>query len=206
MLAAFNDATEVSALDAAGLTNAGGCFATVGAAANAAIQPAFVWKGIAASDETGIWNQLAADTFDQTVTSQVSGTSNGVAVTAGIADGTTSPEQGQCCMGHEFDSTDTDGLRSSALYVYEGWMNVTGSRAAMSALGDFGCASAPAAARYRVGTLDLVDKLDHGYTSYAESQDGVLVNDTGSPSDGPVSKGWQYDDDAYNAVVAPQSC
>ncbi|HEY3868677.1 MAG TPA: cellulose binding domain-containing protein [Actinocrinis sp.] len=206
MLAAFNDTAEASTLTAAGLTNAAGCFTTAGTAANAAIQPAFVWKSHSAADLMGIWNQLAADTFDLTVTSSVTGTSNGATVTAQIADGTTSPEQGQLGMGHEFDSTDSGGLRSSALYVYEGWMNVTGNRVVMSAIGDFSCSTATSAAQYDVGTLDLVYKLDHGYTSYAQSQDGVLVNDSGSPSDGPVAKGWIYDDDAYNVDVATQGC
>jgi Cellulose binding domain len=207
MLTDFNDATVTSELDAAGLTNAGGCFATVGSAANAAIDIAFVWKGIPATDPMGIWNQLASDTFNNTVTSSVTGVSNGVTVTAEIADGTTSPYQGECCMGHEFDSTDADGLRSSALYVYEGWMNVTGSRVALTALGDFDCADAPAAAQYDVGSQDLIYKLNHGYISYAQSQDDVLVNDTGDPSgDGPVAKGWAYDIDAYNVLAAPASC
>jgi hypothetical protein len=207
MLTDFNDATVTSELDAAGLTNAGGCFATVGSAADAAIDIPFVWKGIPATDPMGIWNQLASDTFDHTVTSSVTGVSNGETVTAEIADGTTSPEEGECCMGHEFDSTDSGGLRSSALYVYEGWMNVTGSRVTLTALGDFDCADAPAAAQYDVGSQDLIYKLNHGYISYAQSQDGVLVDDTGDPaSDGPVAKGWAYDIDAYNVLAAPASC
>jgi hypothetical protein len=207
MLTNFNDATVTSELDAAGLTNAGGCFATVGSAANAAIDIPFVWKGIPATDPMGIWNQLASDTFDKTVTSSVTGVSNGATVTAHIADNTTSPEEGQCCMGHEFDSTDSGGLRSSALYVYEGWMNVTGSRVALTALGDFDCAEAPAAAQYDVGSQDLIDKLNHGYISYAQSQDGILVDDVGDPaSDGPVAKGWAYDIDAYNVLAAPATC
>ena len=207
MLASFNDATEAAALDAAGLTNAGGCFTTVGSAANAAVQRAWLWKGHTASDEMGIWSQLAADTFDLTVTSSVTGTSNGATVTASIADGSTSPEQGQLGMGKEFDATDSGGLRSSALYVFEGWMNVTGSRVAMTATGAFQCASATSAAQYKVGTEDLVYKLNHGYVSYAQSQDGVLVDDTGDPSsDGPVAKGWNFDYDAYNVNVVGQSC
>ena len=207
MLASFNDATEAAALDAAGLTNAGGCFTTVGSAANAAVQRAWLWKGHSASDEMGIWSQLAADTFDLTVTSSVTGTSNGATVTASIADGSTSPEQGQLGMGKEFDATDSGGLRSSALYVFEGWMNVTGSRVAMTATGAFQCASATSAAQYKVGTEDLVYKLNHGYVSYAQSQDGVLVDDTGDPSsDGPVAKGWNFDYDAYNVNVVGQSC
>jgi hypothetical protein len=206
MLTDFNDATVTAELNTAGLTNAGGCFAAVGSAANGAIDIPFVWKGIPATDPMAIWNQLASDTFDNTVTSSVTGTSNGDTVTAEIADGTTSPYQGECCMGREFDSTDAGGLRSSALYVYEGWMNVTGSRVALTALGDFGCADATAAAQYDVGSQDLIYKLNHGYISYAQSQDGVLVNDTGDPSDGPVAKGWAYDIDAYNVLAAPSSC
>jgi hypothetical protein len=164
MLTDFNDATVTSELDAAGLTNAGGCFATAGSAAaaattNAAIGIPFVWKGIPATDPMGIWNQLASDTFDNTVTSSVTGVSSGVTVTAEIADGTTSPYEGECCMGHEFDST------------------------------------------------DLIYKLNHGYISYAQSQDGILTDDIGDPaSDGPVAKGWAYDIDAYNALAAPSSC
>ncbi len=207
MLTGFNDAAFTAQLDAAGLTNAGGCFATAGSAANAAIGRPFVWLGHPATDPMGIWNQLAADTFDQTVASSVTGTSNGATVTAHIADNTTSPEQSQCCMGHEFDSTDSSGLRSSALYVFEGWMNVTGSRVAMSVLGNFSCASATSAAQYDVGSQDLIYKLHHGYISYALSQAGILVDDAGDPaSDGPIAKGYAYDLDAYNALAAPQSC
>jgi Cellulose binding domain len=207
MLAGFSDAAEVSALDAAGLTNAGGCFATVGTAADKAIEPAFVWKKIPATDEIGIWNQLAADTFSLTVTSSVSGTSNGVSVTAHIADNSTSPEQGKLGMGKEFDADDSGGLRSSALYVYEGWMNVTGSRVALTQLGSFTCAAASSAAQYNVGSLDLIYKLGHGYVSYAQSQVGVLVDDIGDPStDGPAAKGWNWVDDAYNVDVATQGC
>jgi hypothetical protein len=207
MLANFNDASFTAQLDAAGLTNAGGCYATVGSAANAAIAPPFVWLGHPASDPMGIWDQLAADTFDKTVTSSVTGVSSGATVTAHIADNTTSPEQGQCCMGHEFDSTDSSGLRSSALYVYEGWMNVTGSRVVMSALGDFKCSAATGAAQYDVGSQDLIYKLNHGYLGYALNQDGILVDNTGDPSsDGPLAKGWAYDIDAYNALATPQTC
>ena len=86
-------------------------------------------------------------------------------------------------------------------------MNVTGSRAAMSAFGAFSCSAASSAAAYHVGTLDLLFKLDHGYISYAASQTAVLVDDHGNPSsDGPNAKGFAYDDDAYDALVATQSC
>jgi hypothetical protein len=207
MLQNFNDANEVSALSAAGLSNAAGCYKTVGSAANSAIGRPFVYQGIAATDLMGLWNVLASDTFDLTVTSSVSGTASGSSVTAHIADNTTSPEQGKTGMGKEFDSTDSQGLRSSALYVFEGWMNVTGSRLAMTALGNYSCSAASAAAPYQVGSLDLIYKLHHGYVSYALNQSGILVDDNGSPStDGPNVKGYQYDLDSYSNVVAGQGC
>jgi len=207
MLAGFNDAAFLTRLQAAGLTNAARCYATAGSAATAAIAQPFVWKGHPASDLIGIWNQLAADTFDRTVASSVAGTSLHTSVTARIADGTTSPEEGKCCMGHEFDSRDSSGLRSSALYVFEGWMNVTAGRIVLSVLGHFDCAAATSNARYQVGSADLIYKLQHGYISYALNQKGILDNDSGDPStDGPLAKGYAYDLDAYNALAGPASC
>jgi len=207
MLAGFNDATFIARLDAAGFTNAARCYSAAGPAATAAIAQPFVWRGHPATDLMGIWNQLAADTFDRPVVSSVPGTSLGAPVTAHIADGTTSPVEGQCCMGHEFDSHDSSGLRSSALYVFEGWMNVTASRAMLSAVGGFDCSTATSSARYEVGSDDLIYKLTHGYISYALDQKGVLDNGTGQPSsDGALSKGYPYDLDAYNALAGPASC
>jgi|GEM_PF-2825433 len=207
MLTGFNDAAFIARLRAAGLSNAAFCYTAAGPAATAAIARPFVWKGHPATDPMGIWNQLAADTFDKTVASSVSGNSLGAAVSARIADGTTSPEAGKCCMGSEFDAKDSSGLRSSALYVFEGWMNVTASRVVLSVLGGFDCAAATASAQYQVGSADLIYKLRHGYLSYALNQDGILVNDAGQPAkDGPLTKGYEYDLDAYNAVAAPRSC
>jgi len=207
MLAGFNDAAFIAQLQAAGFTNAAHCYSAAGSKATAAIVRPFVWMGHPASDLMGIWNQLAADTFDKPVASSVSGTSHHAAVTAHIADGTTSPEEGNCCMGHEFDSSDSWGLRSSALYVFEGWMNVTASRAMLSAVGGFDCSAATSSARYEVGSEDLVYKLTHGYISYALNQKDVLDNGSGQPSsDGALAKGYPYDLDAYDAVAGPASC
>ncbi|MEZ0070468.1 fibronectin type 3 domain-containing protein [Streptacidiphilus sp. MAP12-20] len=198
MLAGFNDATVASQLNAAGLTNAGGCFATAGSAANSAIAVPFVYQGHHSSDLMGLWSVLAGNTFDKTAQSTVQ--------TAHIADGTTSPYDGQCCMGHEFNSTDSSGLRSSALYTFEGWMNVTGSRVAMMALGNFTLSSASTESQFHIATLDLKYKLDHGYISVALNQPSILVDDHGNPSaDGPNAKGFLYDWDAYANVGGPQS-
>jgi hypothetical protein len=197
MLTGFNDATVAGQLNTAGLTNAGGCFTKVGAGANSPIGRAFVYQGHHSSDLMGIWSTIAGNTFDKTAQSTVS--------PAHIADNTTSPQDGQCCMGHEFSSTDSQGLRSSALYVFEGWMNVTGSRVAMLALGNFNLANAGESA-YHIGTLDLKYKLDHGYISHALNQSDILVDDHGNPSaDGPNVKGFLYDFDAYTVVGNPQS-
>jgi hypothetical protein len=207
MLMSFNDAAFIARLHAAGFTNAARCYSAAGPAAAAAIARPFTWKGHPASDLMGIWNQLAADTFGKTVVSSVGGTSLGADVTAHIADGTTSPQEGKCCMGREFDSRDSSGLRSSALYVFEGWMNVTASRVVLSVLGEFDCATATSSARYETGSEDLIYKLRHGYISYALNQAGILVNDSGEPSsDGPLAKGYAYGLDAYNALARSKAC
>ena len=190
MLSAFNDATVASQLNAAGLTNAGGCFQTVGSGANSAIARPFLYQGHHSSDLMGIWGTIAGNTFDKTAASTVS--------PAHIADGTTSPFDGQCCMGHEFDSTDSQGLRSSALYVFEGWMSITDGRVAMNVLGNLNPAGASTESAYHIGTLDLKFKLDHGYISHALNQADILVDDHGNPAgDGPDVKGFRYDWDAY---------
>jgi hypothetical protein len=198
MLTSFDDATEASKLNAAGLTSAGGCFSTLGSSGNAAIAIPWLYQGHHSSDLMGIWSSVAGATFDKTAASVVQ--------VAHIADQTTSPYDGHCCMGHEFDSTDSSGLRSSALYVFEGWMNVTGARVAMQSLGAFNPSAAPAEAAFHTGTLDLKYKLDHGYVGQALNQNLLLVDDHGNPAvDGPNAKGFLYDWDAYLAAGAPQS-
>ncbi|WP_370373650.1 fibronectin type III domain-containing protein [Catenulispora sp. GP43] len=198
MLSAFNDATFTGQLNAAGLTNAGQCFAAVGSGGNSAIARPFVYSGHHSSDLMGIWSTIAGNTFDKTAQSTVS--------PAHIADNTTSPYDGQCCMGHEFNSTDSSGLRSSALYTFEGWMNVTGSRVAMEVLGNFTISAATTESQFHIGTLDLKYKLDHGYISQALNQSQILVDDHGNPAtDGPNAKGFLYDWDAYTVSGAPNS-
>ena len=198
MLTGFNDATVTSQLNAAGLTSAGQCFAAVGSGGNSAIQHPFLYQGHHSSDLMGIWSTIAGNTFDQTAKSTVS--------PAHIADNTTSPYDGQCCMGHEFNSTDSSGLRSSALYTFEGWMNVTGSRVSMMTLGNFNAASASTEKQFHIGTLDLKYKLDHGYISQALNQNLLLVDDHGNPAtDGPNVKGFLYDWDAYTVAGTPGS-
>ena len=182
MLSSFNDATVASQLNAAGLTNAGGCFTAVGSGGTSAIARPFVYQGHHSSDVMGIWSTIAGNTFDKTAQSKVGA--------AHIADNTTSPYDGQCCMAHEFNSTDSTGLRSSALYSFEGWMNVTGSRVAMEVLGTFNLGAAATETQYHIGTLDLKYKLDHGYISVALNQPGILVDDHGNPAaDGPEREG-----------------
>ncbi|MEZ0113408.1 fibronectin type 3 domain-containing protein [Catenulispora sp. EB89] len=198
MLSSFSDSSFTSQLNAAGLTNAGQCFAAVGSGGNSAIARPFVYSGHHSSDLMGIWSTIAGATFDKTAQSTVS--------PAHIADNTTSPYDGQCCMGHEFNSTDSSGLRSSALYTFEGWMNVTGARVAMEVLGTFTISAATTESQFHIGTLDLKYKLDHGYVSQALNQDLLLVDDHGDPAtDGPNAKGFLYDWDGYTVAGAPNS-
>lgn len=86
------------------------------------VRTAFTYNNIPLSNLAGIFDQLAIFTYQDTVTS------TGAGGKAYIADNTTSPYQGQQGMEHEFNSTDSGGARSDALYAYEGWMNSISSR------------------------------------------------------------------------------
>ena len=58
-----------------------------------------------------------------------------------------------------------------------------------------------------VGTVDLLYKRDHGYIGQALNQNLLLVDGHGNPAtSGPLVKGFQYDYDAYSAVVTRQHC
>jgi hypothetical protein len=81
-----------------------------------------------------------------------------------IASGSSSPVLGQTGMCHEFASTDSGGVRSDALYSYEGWMNSLVTRASMKALSVWGGThQSTVESRMNVGSSDLIYKLTQGY-------------------------------------------
>jgi hypothetical protein len=163
----------------------------------AGAREAFIYNALPLTNPAGIFDQLATFTYQDTVTSA------GCSGAAYIADGTTSPYQGQQGMEHEFNSTDGSGCRSDALYAYEGWMNSISSRTTMTLLGDWGCGTTQTRDMQleSVGSADLLYKLQHGYEGHEEGA-ARLVNQTTPSSDGPTAKGLAFDQQIWSVVLS----
>jgi hypothetical protein len=213
MLSSFSYDAMTAKLQADGFTNITASWAHAGRAlmegggrdtaggSGAGVRMPFVYMGHHSSDLIGIYDALATFTWGEPVTSTVSGTSHGVPVTAHIDDNTTSPFESQKGMEHEFNSTDSTGLRSDALYAYEGFMNSLTTRSTMFALGDWGC-GAPQTSIVNlesVGVGDLLYKLQHGYAGVSTRGKRALslVNESTPASDGPTAKGYEFDKDNW---------
>src|SRR5689334_19655216 len=94
----------------------------------AGVREAFTYNTIPLSNPVGIFDQLATFTYQDTVIS------SNCSDNAHVDDGTASPYQGQQGMEHEFNTSDSDGCRSDALYAYEGWMNSISPRTTITLL------------------------------------------------------------------------
>jgi hypothetical protein len=168
----------------------------------AGVRIAFVYGGVPLSNPVGIFAQLASFTYQDTVTS------TGASGLAFIADHTTSPFQGQSGMEHEFNSTDSGGARSDALYAYEGWMNSISSRTTLILLGNWGSGSRQTHDMQLecVGSGDLLYKLQHGYDSFSLGTPR-LVTATQPAGTDPTTRGFLWDQQVWLVVLAPmQSC
>jgi hypothetical protein len=114
--------------------------------------------------------------------------------------------EGEGVMEHEFNARDGSGPRSDALYAYEGFMNSLTTRTSMFVLGAWGCGRTQTGIiqAESVGIGDLVYKLQHGYDGVSTRTKGVqLVNESTPASDGPSSKGYQFDKDNWLNYTSP---
>ncbi len=104
-------------------------------------------------------------------------------------------------MEQEFQASDRAGLRSDALYAYEGFMNSLATRTTMFVMGEWGCGVTQSGTVHReaVGIADLMYKLQHGYYGASLRSTGalVLVNASTPASDGPDAKGYLFDRDIW---------
>lgn len=161
------------------------------------VRQPFTYNAIPLSNPAGLFDQLVIFTYQDTVTSTACSGS------AYIADNTTSPYQGQAGMEHEFNSSDSSGCRSDALYAYEGWMNSISSRTDITLLGAWGCGTTQThdIQLEAVGSGDLLYKLHHGYQG-AYLGTSRLVNETTPAGDGPSSKGFYFDQQIWTVVLS----
>ena len=143
---------------------------------------------------------------------------------AQIIDATQSPVEGQLGMGYEFNSNDSAGIRSDALYTFEGWLNNLTTRATLQALGVWDRRQMRLVERrMMVGVRDLLYKLEHGYHGRALNANGpnthyrnVCVVDVVGPEfvcdpmdpliEGtPIEKGFVYDQEIWDKFVGRNS-
>jgi hypothetical protein len=139
---------------------------------------------------------------------------------AQIIDATQSPVEGELGMDYEFSSDDSAGVRSDALYTFEGWLNNLITRTTLQALGVWDYRQMRLAdRRMRIGGRDLLYKLEHGYHGRALNANGpnthyrnvCVVNVIGpdfvcDPTDPmiegtPIEKGFAYDREIWDKVV-----
>ena len=139
---------------------------------------------------------------------------------AQIIDATQSPVEGELGMGYEFNSDDSAGIRSDALYTFEGWLNNLITRATLQALGAWDHRQMRLVERrMMVGGRDLLYKLEHGYHGRALNANGpnthyrnVCVVDVVGPDfecdptdpmiEGtPLEKGFAYDREIWDKLV-----
>ena len=139
---------------------------------------------------------------------------------AQIIDATQSPVEGELGMGYEFNSNDSAGIRSDALYTFEGWLNNLTTRASLQALGVWDRRKMRLVERrMTVGGRDLLYKLEHGYHGRALNANGpsthyrkVCVVDVVGPDfvcdpmdpfiEGtPVEKGFAYNQEIWDKLV-----
>jgi len=141
---------------------------------------------------------------------------------AQIIDATQSPVEGELGMGYEFNSDDSAGTRSDALYTFEGWLNNVITRTTLQALGVWDHRQMHLVdLRMMVGGRDLLYKLEHGYHGRALNANGpnthyrdICVVDVVGPDfacdptdperkiEGtPLEKGFVYDREIWDKLV-----
>jgi hypothetical protein len=141
--------------------------------------------------------------------------------TAQIIDGSLSPVEAELGMPYEFNASDSSGIRSDALYSFEGWVNNLITRATLQALGVWDpVLMSEVDRRMMVGGTDLIYKLEHGYHGRALNANGpnthyrdvcVLpaagLQLTCDPTDvskiegTPLQKGYVYDREIWDKLA-----
>jgi hypothetical protein len=155
-------------------------------------EPYRAW-GISYRDPVGLFMRLADRMFSRPVACGLD-EGRGIATPGGARSGRAMrceglPDPGRLGMALEFDSTDAEGPRSSASYVFDAWYSLDYIRLALQSEGLLTRARVAADPklrevldRMRVGTRDIFFKIDParggGYRNYQHGADrGVTVLD-----------------------------
>ena len=202
VFSSFDFNTFTAQLTAAGFSNITASWNITGATAmNGAVKAAFVYGGVPLSDPNGIYYQEAVVMSNAMYNNTVA--DNACSGAAHIVSGT-SPELGLLGEAHEFNSTDSSGCRSDALYTYEGWMGSIEGRTALQVFGLWGepCADqshvSTVETQMNVGSTDLIYKLHQGYVGISLAGSRTI---TDGATDLPVGKGYLYIHNIWDKLI-----
>jgi hypothetical protein len=128
-----------------------------------------------------------------------------------ILNGNTTPMAGLMGMCYEFQTTDGSGVRSSASYVYDGWMNSLLTYATLRALGVWGNTAAHQEIdrRIKVGSIDFLYKYKAGYYGRSNGEIFTYSEPTGTYMGYPFLKDiwinylWDRKDMTVFELLAP---
>lgn len=167
---------------------------TFGGSGKGVKQP-FTYQQVPLDQLFGIFEKLALFTYDQVVTD------SGADGKAYILSQKSSPYKGKKGMMREFNSKDSGGPRSDALYCYESWMNQIPTRTNLQLLGHWGDGSAQKNVEelMDIGSKDLIFKLEQGYHSYSlGTEKDVTVKEASD-------RGYDFDKEIWDRYINGKS-
>jgi hypothetical protein len=130
----------------------------------------FSYEGIPLEDPWKLYRAEALRLYSKAARTIVSIQGNNTSRLLGRAStAAVSPWEGQMGMCHEFESTDWDGMRTSAIYAYEGVMIDLSTASALKILGEWRASDGGDLIERRmgVGLADLRFKVREGYRGWS---------------------------------------
>jgi fibronectin type 3 domain-containing protein len=207
LLANFNYASFLSQLQSAGLSNEYATFnwkagnpsslAPSGTTIQSAVR-SYSYYGISANNPAALLSKLTAFTFSTRVNAGLNGGAGYGGAGLILSGASTLPNVGALGQLEEFDASDANGPRSSAVYAYDDLRIHLNNLLPLVITGLY-TPSGSDAQLMKVGATDFWYKVDHGYSNYAK---GISRGNTyGTDTD----KGFEFTrpmwDNVYRAIL-----
>jgi hypothetical protein len=139
----------------------------------AGVRNTFTYDGIPLDQPWQLHRSQAVRLFSKAVRTRVTIDGDNTSYLLGRASNAqVSPWEGQMGMCHEFESTDWDGLRTSAMYAYEGAMIDLATASTLKVLGEWRANEGGdmVEKRMSVGMADLRFKVREGYRGWSQGK------------------------------------
>lgn len=143
----------------------------------AGVRNRFTYNGVPLSDAWALYRMEAMGMYSKAVRTKVTVEGQNTSYLLGRAStATVSPWEGQMGMCHEFETTDWDGLRTSAIYAYEGVMIDLCTASTLKVLGEWpnDRGGAVIERRMSVGMADLLFKAREGYRGWSGGKEHFI--------------------------------